>query len=500
MEKKYSRIVSLMIMLFYNYSINAQNLEWAKSLGGTGIDHGRSVTLDLSGNVYTTGSFEGTVDFDPGVGTNNLTSNGNGDVFVQKLDPSGNLLWAKSFGGTGADFGYSISVDASGNVFTAGNFQRSVDFDPGAGTINLTSNGDNDVFVQKLDSSGNLLWAKSFGGTDIDYGFSSTVDASGNAYTTGRFVGTVDFDPGVGTTNLTSNGSGDVFVQKLDPSGNLLWAKSFGGTADDHGYSISVDASGNPYATGFFEGTVDFDPGAGTTNLTSNGFRDVFIQKLDPSGNLLWAKSFGGTDADYGFSIALDATGNAYTTGRFEGTADFDPGVGTTFHASNGYRDVFIQKLDPSGNLLWAKSFGGGNADNGLSIIVDVSGNVYSTGNFEGTADFDPGAGTTSLTSNGFTDGFVQKMSTSSVGIIDNSFENELIVYPNPTSGKFSIDLGNSYENLKILITDISGRLIESIAQNQSQVLNFSINEPAGIYFVAINAGRKKAVIRVVKE
>ena len=565
-KKEYFKIAFIAIMLFLNYSINAQTFEWAKSFGGWSFDGGTSITVDASGNVYTTGFFQYTVDFDPGAGTTNLTSKGYSDVFVQKLDPLGNLVWAKSFGGTSSDGGNSITADALGNVYTTGYFGDTVDFDPGAGTTSLTSKGYSDVFVQKLDPSGNLLWAKSFGGTSSDGGNSITVDASGNAYITGYFIDTVDFDPGAGTTNLTSNGSFDVFVQKLNPSGNLLWVKSFGGTSGDRGH-ITVDVSGNVYTTGEFGDTVDFDPGAGTTNHTSNGFSDAFIQKFDPSGNLVWAKSFGGKSDDGGTSITVDALGNVYTTGFFRDTVDFDPGAGTTNLTSNWSSNVFVQKLDPSGNLLWVKSFGGTSNDGGMSITADASGNaylagffrdtvdfdpgagttklaskggsdvfvqkldasgnllwvksfggwkrndvgisitldtsgiVYTTGYFGDTVDFDPGVGTTSLSSKGYSDVFVQKMSQSPpLRIIDKNFGNKLVVYPNPTSGNFSIDLGDVYESSQVIITDISRKKIESITKSQTKVLNLSIKEPDGIYLISIHAGTKTAVIKMVKQ
>jgi hypothetical protein len=427
--------IILLISLLLALGTNAQNLEWAKSFGKNSSDYGVSITVDASGNVYTTGRFQQTVDFDPGAGTNNLSSQGLTDAFIQKLDPSGNFLWAKSFGGTSQDEGLSITVDASGNVYTTGWFSGTVDFDPGAGTNNHTSQGSRDVFIQKLDPSGNFLWAKSFGGTSDDYGNSITVDASGNVYTTGWFSGTGDFNPGAGTNNLTSQGSNDVFIQKLDPSGNFLWAKSFGGTSSNYGLSITVDASGNVYTTGKFSGTVDFDPGAGTNNLSSQGSNDVFIQKLDPSGYFLWAKSFGGTSIDVAYSIALDASGNVYTTGDFKGTVDFDPGAGTNNLSSQVNNlnsqsvDVFIQKLDPSGNFLWAKSFGGTSGDGGRSITVDASGNVYTTGYFQGTADFDPGAGTNNLTSQGSNDVFIQKLDPSGNFLWAKSFGGNLDDY-----------------------------------------------------------------------
>jgi len=392
-----------------NLSAQNVNFEWAKSMGGSSDGRGKSITVDAAGNVYTTGFFNETVDFDPGSGTYNLSSAGKSDIFVQKLDAAGNFLWAKSMGGGLFENGSSITVDASGNVYTTGSFHGTVDFDPSSGTYNLSSVGSFDIFVQKLDAAGNFLWAKSMGGTDFDFGNSVTVDASGNVYTTGSFQGTADFDPGSGTYNLSSVSFSDFFVQKLDAAGNFLWAKSMGGSYEDRGHSITVDAAENVYTTGQFWGTVDFDPSSSTYNLSSVGSFDIFVQKLDAAGNFLWAKSMGGSSDDIGISIIVDATGNVYSTGNFQETVDFDPGSGThTLTAEN--IDIFVQKLDAAGNFLWAKSMGGSSDDTGNSITVDAAGNVYTTGSFQGTVDFDPTAGTYNLTEVGNTDIFVQKL------------------------------------------------------------------------------------------
>jgi hypothetical protein len=402
--------IGILACLFLVKPLNAQDFDWAKSFGGTSSDEGQSISVDALGNVYNTGYFQGTVDFDPGSGTSILTSLGSDDIFVQKIDAFGNLLWVKSFGGTSFDKGLSLNIDALGNVYTTGYFEGTVDFDPGTGTSNHTSTGPRDIFVQKMDSLGNFLWATSFGGPSFDVGQSISIDASGNVYTTGSFVGTADFDPGAGTSNLTSAGSRDIFVQKMDASGNFLWAKSFGGTSNDYGESISLDTSGNLYITGYFRGTVDFDPGVGTSNITTAGGFDIFVQKMDTSGNFLWAKSFGGTFDDFGKSISVDALGNVYTTGYFQGTLDSDPGAGTSNLTSAGSSDIFVQKMDASGNFLWSKSFGSTSIDEGQSISVDTLGNVYTAGSFVGTVDSDPGAGTSNLTSAGSRDIFVQKM------------------------------------------------------------------------------------------
>jgi hypothetical protein len=388
------------------------NYVWAKSIGGVTADTGRSITLDSLGNFYTTGSFQGTVDFDPGVGTANLTSTGSDDIFISKLDSSGNYVWAKNVGGVSAEAGNSIAFDASGNVYTTGSFQGTVDFDPGAGTANLVSTAGNpDIFVSKLDSNGNYVWAKKMGGSFGDVGKFVALDVSGNVYTIGNFSFIdADFDPGAGTANLMSAGNTDIFVSKLDSNGNYVWAKSIGGGSTDEGYSTAVDSSGNVYAAGYFSNSADFDPGAGVANLTSAGSTDIFVSKLDSNGNYIWAKSIGGSSTDIGYSTAVDSSGNVYAAGYFSNSADFDPGAGVANLTSAGSTDIFVSKLDSNGNYIWAKSIGGSSTDIGNSTAVDSSGNVYTTGSFQDTADFDPGAGTANLTSAGSTDIFISKL------------------------------------------------------------------------------------------
>jgi len=273
----------------------------------------------------------------------------------------------------------------------------------------------------------------------------------------------VDFDPGSGTFNLTSAGEADIFISKLDSSGNFVWAKQLGGTSIDIGYSIAVDVSGNVYTTGFFYGTADFDPGPGTFNLTSAGYFNIFISKLDASGNFVWAKKLGGPSNNRGNSIAVDASGNVYTTGYFRGTVDFDPGSGTFNLTSAGNSDIFISKLDASGNFAWAKKLGGTSIDIGYSIAVDVSGNVYTTGSFEGTADFDPGSGTFNLTSAGSADIFVHKMSQSNTGLGEIFFEQTMSIFPNPVDDMLSVELIASQDGECLWkLYDMSGKLVMS--------------------------------------
>src|SRR5215213_2885140 len=387
------------------------NFVWAKLLiDGTIYAAGTGITIDSSGNVYTTGTFNGTADFDPGAGTFNMiggADGSNGEIFISKLDNNGNFVWARKLG-TGDS--HAIAIDPSGNVYTTG--FGSGDFDPGAGVFNLTSAGSNDIFVSKLDSSGTFVWAKGMGGTGADDAWGIAIDLNGDVYASGTFEDTADFDPSAGTFNLTSVGNTDVFLFKLDSSGNFVWATSAGGAGFDYGLSVALDTHGNVYTAGTFVGTADFDPGAGVANLTSVGSRDVFLSKVDSNGNFLWAKSMGGLDTEQGGFVALDTNDNIYISGSFYGTADFDPGAGTFNLTSAGFSDLFIAKLDNNGTFVWAKGMGGVDFPDeyGLSIALDASDNVYTGGNFSGTVDLDPGPGTYTLTSAGGRDVFISKL------------------------------------------------------------------------------------------
>ena len=411
MKTSNKRIALTIIGLLSLQSLIAQIpvLEWVQQIGGESIEEARSMAVDTFGNIYITGQFYGTTDFDPGAGVFNLTCAGAIDIFVQKLDANGNFLWAKQMGGSGFDDGLSIALDASGNVYTTGNFEGIVDFDPGDGEANLISSGSYDIFVQKLNTNGDFIWAKQMGGSGFERGHSITTDDSGNVYLTGMFYGTADFNPDKDTAYLTSAGDYDAFIQKFDSAGNFLWAKQIGGNQWDQSNSITLDASQNVYITGYFTETADFNPGKETENLTSAGYQDIFVQKLNTNGDFIWAKRIGGADGDESKSIAVDNAGNVFITGFFRETADFDPGEGTANLTSTGSADIFVQKLDTSGNFLWAKQMGGA-VFFWYSIAVDALGNIFTLGNFEGTADFDPGVGVANLTSVGSYDVFLQKL------------------------------------------------------------------------------------------
>lgn len=415
------KIILSICFVFSTYLMYAQSapaFSWAKNIGGSSSDILSSMVTDAAGNVYTVGKFYGTVDFNPSpTQTLNLSSLGDYDAFVTKMDPLGNLVWARRFGNTITDAAYSIAVDASGNVYVGGTFDGTVDFDPSSTeTFNLTAINNGDIFIVKLNSSGNLIKALQLGSASSEVPYAMKIDASGNVYVTGYFAGSLDMDPGAGYYTLYGAGSYDVFVLKLDASGNFVWAKGVGGTSSDVGRSIVLDALGNVIVTGNFYSTADFDPdGATVFNLTSAGDQDAFILKLSSTGSLVWAENIGGTSSDNGNSLAVDDAGNIYLAGSYFAQADFNPSATSTYNMTPvGNGDGYVAKYDVNGAFIWAKNIGGSSNDGVGGLVLDASGNLYVTGSFSATVDFDPLPATVvNLTSAGASDVYIMKMSPS---------------------------------------------------------------------------------------
>lgn len=412
----------------------AQDFEWATRAGGIGGERSKSIALDVNKNVYTVGTFRDTADFDPGPNVFNLIAKGSNDIFIQKLDKDGNFLWAIGLGSIGSDDANAVSTDTSGHVYITGSFRDTTDFDPSSNVVNAVAEGSADIFVLKLDSNGDFLWVKQMGGSGLDEGNTLTTDVAGNIYVAGRFIDSVDFDPGMGTLYIEATRSSS-FIQKLTPNGDLVWAKAILGNGANEVFSIALDSWGYVYTTGDFSGTVDVDPAIGTLNVTSIGGTDIFIQKLDAAGNLVWAKQMGGIGLDEGHAVTIDASGAVYSLGRFNNTVDFDPGPGVTSKTTNGNDDVYLQKLTSNGDLIWVNTLGGSSFDDGRSLATDGAGNVYFVGHFSGLVDFDFGAGTLDLTANGGYDAFVQKVDANgnllwvrSIGAVANDLGRGLVV------------------------------------------------------------------------
>jgi uncharacterized protein (DUF2249 family) len=325
-----------------------------------------------------------------------MSDAGFGDIFISKLDSTGNFQWAKRIGMSSYDQASSIAVDSNDNVYITGFFsQDSTDFDPGIGTFYL-SNPNNGAltFMLKLDANGNFVWAKVLG-PDSNSPSSIAIDRSGNLLITGIFGGTVDFDPNTGVENMSSI-SEDIYILKLTDAGDFIWSKQINTTTTNtRSSSIAADRADNLYLTGLLLGTVDFNPGSGIANLTATSiFGAEYIVKLDSAGDFIWAKMIDGSLSQTGAdrSIRVDRKGNLFTAGWFNNTVDFDPNAGV-YNLSVTLAEpspTYLLKLDSSGTFVWAKQIA--DAGNGAfrAFALDMSDNLYVTGRLLTVGDFDP--------------------------------------------------------------------------------------------------------------
>jgi len=371
----------------------AGKLAWAKGAGGSDDDWGNNIALDGAGNCYVTGGFTSTnIMF----GNVSLTNAGVVNIFVAKYDNSGSLQWVRSAGGSARDAGSGVAADPSGNCYVTGYFSSGVAL---FGNRSLTNSaiGSKDIFLAKYDSAGNLLWVKSAGGSDDDFGNGVGVDAIGNVYATGFFYSTNAGFNGTVLTNSGPAGSSDIFIAKYDSSGTLLWLKQAGGSADDEAGGIAVDTAGNSYITGFFQSDRAGFGSVTLTNSARNGLSDIFVAKLDATGQVLWANAAGGSGLDYATGIAVDLRGNCQVAGFYRSTNFLVGSIMLTNAGASLYYDVFTAQYDRMGNLLWAQRAGGTASDFGYGVGFDAAGNSYLTGSYRGPASF---GGTNLLTSN----------------------------------------------------------------------------------------------------
>ncbi|NNF02444.1 MAG: T9SS type A sorting domain-containing protein [Bacteroidia bacterium] len=548
---------------WYSYTASQSlNFDWVVTFGSQAQDRGEFIALDDSGNSYVTGWFTDTIQFGNDV-FDLSTQISAYNSFVLKLDPEGKVVWAKALASVGAPPGLSqslgIHIDPLGDVLVVGEFANDIDFDPGSGS-NIVSALGVDFFILKLDASGDFKWVKTYSGTSfLNRSYSVTTDKFANIYTVGFFHDSVDFDPGPSTFMLRSDGGRDCFVQKLDPSGDFLWAKAYGGPGNEGLYSISGVNDSVFYLTGSFSDSVDFDPGPSEHLLYSESSESAYVLKLDQDGNFRWASSIQGNGFSYAFSVNADRFENALVSGWFQDTVDFDPGFASyPIAMESQFFDMFVWKLDKNGDFVWAKNIGGGLIAQGESISSDLQDNVYVTGYYLGTTDFDPGPAVVERTNNGafilsldvngdfvwlttlessnyaegetivfdangqdvFVTGhfidtlyadtafsnnvypgegdrdiFVLKYTDEMVAIPTLEEHASVSVFPNPTAGFLHFKHGNYQKDFTLRISDQQGRILRKYGPAEVKH-HIEFDHPPGIYFATFSSG---GLVKTVK-
>jgi len=417
------RLVTIFILstLFFFSNIIAQpGLTWQHGIGSTGIDGVVSTTVDANGNVYIVGSFENTVDFNPGTASYLMTAKGLKDAFVAKYNSSGSFQWARAFGGTSFDEAKEVKIDANGDVVIGGivnnvGYASTTDDDTcqfysSTGTVfSVSTHGQVDGVFAKYSSTGNFIYGKLFGGIKGDMLNDLDLDQNGNIYITGYFYETTDLDPDTGVVTYTSfsgtfGPGADIYFSKFASNGQLIYAKRMGGLETDYGIAIDVTNNGEVYMTGTFAKASDFNPGVGfdTLQTASNGYTDqnAFLLKLDTAANFIWARQIGGSNSQFGYDVVSAPNGDVFVSGTFRGTtyagyntANFDTLV------NKGIVDGFVMKYDALGNYKWGNGIGGPISDDLYGLAVDSQSNAFVCGSFYSfNLAFEPMSSSASMT------------------------------------------------------------------------------------------------------
>ncbi|MES2478034.1 MAG: SBBP repeat-containing protein [Bacteroidota bacterium] len=481
------------------------NLVWAKQISGNANSESPTgIRVDDAGNCYITGFLVGTMDFDPGTKVNNLSSLGEEDVFLLKLNTDGDFIWVKQIGSNSFETISDIQIDQTGNIYLLGSFATTLDADPSSIAVNNLSASQGNTFILKFDNSGQLIWAKNFG--------SSTTKANGlgldkknNVYCVGYFSDYADFDPSPKVYNITAMGKSidcddDAFVLKLDNLGSFLWAKNFGGKNKTYAFDITIDKENSLYISGNFDNTCDFDPNAGVYNLKSSGNNDGFITKWDSTGNFYWAQKIGG--ASYGDLVnqtAADQDNNIYILGMFNGMVDF--GLGSKYYplTSKATQDSYILKMDKSGKFIDAQSFYGYST----AFNLQNNGDFYVNGYYSGSGDFDPDpSASQTMSSKGIIDAFVLKLGSNALGISNDKKSAEVFaVYPNPGHSIFEIHSSGTDGFQNIRVYNLNGSVIEQQDKlHGSAAINLS-SYPVGLYFIeCFKVGSSIGIQKIIRE
>ncbi len=338
-------------------------------------DYGNAA-VDSAGNTYVTSIFSGTIDFDPGPGTELKTAQGDDDMFLFKLDPSGDLVWTMTWEEFDKVKPIDIATVGSSDIYITGLRDHNYPYHHG--------------FLLRIGTDGEIIWSDIWGGEDgRSYGYSLALDSSSNIYVTGYLKGLVDMDPGPGEDFHDSDGISGCYLSKFNNDGDFLWC----GNWSARGIAVAVDPDGYPHVAGSFDNIVDFDPGPLMEVVFSSGMIDPYVSRFDPDGNFQWVVTWGGSSIDYAHNIVFDSTGNILVVGNFTNEVDFDPGPGVEERESDGYTSHYLLKLDNDADYQWVCTWGSAvHTDRFKNIGLDSLYNAYVVNSFDRATDFDPGS------------------------------------------------------------------------------------------------------------
>ena len=461
------------------------NVLWGRSIGGNRNDSPIIVNTDNQNNIYIAGFFSGQqLEFnnDTLINSDSLSN----DVFIVKYSSNGTYLWGESFGQSGDEMSYGLCTDQYNNVYVSGMFNsESLTF----GNTTINNQGGDDMFVLKYDTDGNKIWIKGFGDIGNENVRGLSVDVNNDVIIIGEFDGPYT---SIGGNVLYNQGDFDVFIIHLSPEGDILWAKSYGGNRDDKSISLSLDELGNTFVTGFFlSDTLAFESFVLNGGTPGNG--EIWLVKLDQSGNVSWAIDNGGALFDKGIGVVNDGIGGAFLTGYFI-SESLTFGDYQIYNNGDETRDFYIAKYNSSGTPLWAYGSGGAYKDFGFSLCR-FQNQIYATGKFESPNITFGETTLTNTSANQTSDMFVCKLSDAvSLGNTSEEFKDEIVVFPNPNNGIFKIQ-GQFSQEVLYEITNINGQLVSSgVLNNTLEIYGI----PTGLYFIQLFFNNKNPIVKKI--
>ncbi|MCI5055949.1 MAG: T9SS type A sorting domain-containing protein [Flavobacteriales bacterium] len=462
-------------------------LLWGFQIGGNGFEYSSTVYVNEWGDSYISGIFSGSVDFDPSVAVNSLTSNGSSDMFLAKYDKDGIYQWAINIGSSNALNGEAINdiIADQNHVYITGYFTDTAEFNPLGNSISLSTGSLTNYkpFFAKYDQNGICEWAYSPTGGLFMMGYGLTLDHEDNLIFTGTLQGTSNFDP-LGQGNFSAEALTDAYIMKYDKSGTFLDGFTIQSPSSVGGFEVITDAAGNLYTIGYTYGLTDFDP-QGDYKLFPLGAIGGYLTKYNQNFELEWARILGGSGSTYIRGLEFDAQGYLLIAGQFENTVDFDgSGFGKT--ASNGIltsagsADAFIAKYDIFNNLQSSEQIGGSSFDVIYDLAFDPSqNNYYYTGTIRGTADVDPGTSILTVNSAGSSDIITIKLSNNVLPVELFEF---LVEKENNTHKLYwatASEINNDYFLVERAGTDLDFHQIGQTtgAGNSNELLDYSFTD-----------------------
>jgi hypothetical protein len=452
------------------------------------------VAVDAAGNVYAVGSFYGTIDFDPGAGVSELTTSSTlDDGYIVKLNASGDFQWVKAIQSPPFVSIKKIKINGEGDLLIGGEFQGIVDFDPSAASTQLTSIGMNDVFYAKFNADGDFQWVKQIGGQYTESIIGLEFDANDNIYVAGNFVVETDFNIGGTAQSLTTVGTNsDAYLLKTNSDGDFVWVKQVEASEYVSNLITSLSVADQIIMAGYFAETIDFDPGAGVSELTANGDFDGYILKLTLDGNFVWVKQLvAGTNGTVTITgVSQNTSGKVVLTGDLFGSADFNPGTGVAnLSAGLDNTDLFVLQLTANGDYEWAVKMGGSGQyqhQKSADVVVDNNNTIWTVGAFIGTVDFNPGNGVSNQTPIGAYDAYLLKLSAPVVNpptsVEQIEVSSPMTVYPNPANDLLNI-VSNSMGT--ITIYSMEGRIMAQSVHTMFSTISIT-DYPSGVYLIQV--------------